>query len=272
MFGRFKTPARKRPRVKTPSSPAHQPPHPSGLQLSAIEQRVNELAESDARTSELIERFERASIQAQNATTAMASAREERDEYRRVLAAAIGAERRSEERLARADEQRKGAELAAREEARSAGAAEASRDALTTRVASLEALVRSQATRHERALADINDRTWAERESMRADLVKLGLAAEKAAEAAAHSARGTEIAGLRRRLLVGLGLTAAVLGIAVTPPAILSAFDPERAVFVHLASGLSPWALIGCAAGAFALALLLLGIAKRDADERARMV
>lgn len=119
-------------------------------------------------------------------------------------------------------------------------------------------------------LSDLADRNWAEREALRADLVKLGLAAEKAAEAAAHAARGSEIAGLRRRLLVGLGVTAAVLGIAVTPPAVISAFDPERAVFVHMASGLSPWALIGCAAGAFVVAVVLLSIAKKDVEERAR--
>ena len=269
MFGRFKTPARTKRKARSQPREYVLPSHAAAdsAQLAAIAKRLDILAERDKKAKALFERFERATRRAQEATTELASAREERDQYRRVLAAAIGAERRTEDRLARADERRESAERAAREEARAAGAASAERDALSERVASLEELMKSQANGNERAIADLADRSWAEREALRADLVKLGLAAEKAA---AHAARGSEIGGIRRRLLVGLGVTAAVLGIAVTPPAVISAFDPERAMFVHMASGLSPWALIGCAAGAFVLALVLLSIAKKDADQRAR--
>ena len=73
------------------------------------------------------------------------------------------------------------------------------------------------------------------------------------------------ITDLRRRLLIGLGLGAAVLGIALTPPAILSAVDAERAYFVHMISDATPWQLLGGAGVSFGLAVVLLTIARRDA-------
>ena len=73
------------------------------------------------------------------------------------------------------------------------------------------------------------------------------------------------ITDLRRRLLIGLGLGAAVIGVALTPPAILSAVDAERAYFVHMISDATPWQLLAGAAISFGLAVVLLTVAHRDA-------
>lgn len=255
--------------------------------LSSIHSRISAIADREDQTASLIERFESDSRAARDAIAAAGRAREERDEYRRVLAGAIASDQRNKQRIDELDADRKDAELTVREEVRKAGATAAERDAFAERIASLEALVRTQAERHERALADTRDRAWAEREAARAEIFKLGLDARQegeyviaevrealqeitdereAAQAIAEAAGSKEIGSMRQRLLVGLGLAAAVLGIAVTPHAVLSAFDAEQAVFVHLASGLSPWHLIVFALSAFGLAVVLLTFAKRDAE------
>ena len=57
---------------------------------------VTEIAAQREATRQLVARFEEESKVATNAVKAAARAREERDEYRRVLAAAIANERRQE--------------------------------------------------------------------------------------------------------------------------------------------------------------------------------
>ena len=82
-------------------------------------------------------------------------------------------------------------------------------------------------------------------------------------------AQALEITGMRRRLLVGLGLGAGAVGIGLVPTAILGAIDGEREMYVHLASGLHPLQILGFAALAFALSAGLLTLARRDALARA---
>lgn len=268
-------------------------------------------AQRDA-SRELIERFEREAGVARDAIEAASRAREERDEYRRVLAAAIASERRSATRIADLEEDRRELEQRTLETARRAGAAEAERDGLASRLNGLELLVASRNAEHERALGDLADRAWAEREAARAELVKLatnaggqgayavavelrselhalrklvdgGLQAASAparpepvasdlegsragASAGALGAPAATAGWLRARLLIGLGVASAAVGIALVPMTALAVASPERAAFVHLASGVGPWTLIGLTVGAFALALWLLTWARRGAD------
>lgn len=253
--------------------------------LSGMHARLSELAEREDHVASLVDRFEAQAGAAQRAVAEASKAREERDEYRRVLAASIASERRSELRLEEMEQERAAAIERSREEAREAGAAGAERDVLRERLGALEKLVGEQEERHTQALSDLQDRAWTEREASRAELVKalarLGdetdqarretaqLAGDVRAALAVHTAANDReldrITDLRRRLLIGLGLGAAVMGIALTPPAILSAVDAERAYFVHMISDATPWQLLAGAAVSFGLAVALLTIARRDA-------
>lgn len=68
----------------------------------------------------------------------------------------------------------------------------------------------------------------------------------------------------RGRVLGGLALGAALVGVGLTPAAILAAVDAERAAYIQLASGASPWQLILGALGCFGAAVFLYGRALRD--------
>lgn len=253
--------------------------------LSGMHARLTELKERGEEVRSLVARFEKQSLVATRAVREAGRAREERDEYRRVLAASIASERRNEQRIEEMEAERLAALERSREEARLAGAASAERDTLRERLGALERLVAEQDERHARVLADLQDRAWTEREASRGELVKAltrvgedaernrqdaaALAAEVRAALAAATGGGAaeadRISDLRRRLMVGLGLGAMVVGIALVPPAILSAVDAERAYFVHMISHATPWHLLGGAAASFALALGLLTVARRDA-------
>ncbi|MEO0661387.1 MAG: hypothetical protein AAFZ87_07620, partial [Planctomycetota bacterium] len=78
----------------------------TGDALSGIHARVTELAQRESRIAELVARFETEADAARSATRAAARARDERDEYRRVLAAAIAREQRAEARLEAVDAER----------------------------------------------------------------------------------------------------------------------------------------------------------------------
>ena len=279
MFGRRRAQRDQRQETRSGASQADV----SGT-LSGMHARLSELAEREDQVARLVERFESQAGVAQRAVAEASKAREERDEYRRVLAASIASEHRSELRLEEVEQERAAAIERSREEAREAGAAGAERDVLRERLGALEKLVGEQEERHTQALSDLQDRAWTEREASRAELVKalarLGdetdqarretaqLAGDVRAALAAHAVANDReldrITDLRRRLLIGLGLGAAVLGIALTPPAILSAVDAERAYFVHMISD-ATLQLLGGAAVSFGLAVVLLTIARRDA-------
>ncbi|MEL6715629.1 MAG: hypothetical protein AAFP86_17745, partial [Planctomycetota bacterium] len=145
----------------------------TGDALSGIHARVTELAQRESRIAELVARFETEADAARSATRAAARARDERDEYRRVLAAAIAREQRAEARLEAVDAERLDAHGRAGEAREAAARASAERDALEGRLAALETLVRDQAEQFERSLADVQDRAWTEREAARAELLRL---------------------------------------------------------------------------------------------------
>ncbi len=263
--------------------------------LSGLHARITEIAERESVTRDLVERFEAESAVARDAVKAAGRAREQRDEYRRVLAAAITNERRSEMRIEELDAERRAAHEGARDEARHAGAAAAERDALHRRVTELEAELSTRVSSHEASMQELRDRAWVEREGAREEFVKalVQSRAQAADESQLIAARIDEtlqgrvaeavaagiqralgehpkgaaerIVDMRRRLLVGLGALAAVCGIALTPAAVLSAVDAERAYFVHMITNTTPWHLLFGAAAAFGLSILLFTLAYRDA-------
>lgn len=267
--------------------------------LSGLHARITEIAERESVTRDLVERFESESAIARDAVKAAGRAREQRDEYRRVLAAAIANERRSEARIQEMEDERLAAHAAARDEARQAGHSAAERDQLQRRVDELEAELRSAEAAHADALREQSDRAWAEREGARdefmkallrskegavSDLDRLGREVagtvgdgldERIANAVAAGIQGAlgaqpkgaaeRISDLRRRLFVVLGVAAAALGIALTPAAVLSAVDAERAYFVHMITDTTPWHLALGAFVAFVLSGMLLTFAHQEA-------
>jgi len=256
--------------------------------IAGLRDDLVKVTEREERIDSLVARFERHAETARNAVDKAAQAQEERDEYRRVLAASIAAEHRANEQLEKVDRERIDAHSKAAERESAAARLEGERAALEERVQALEAMVREQGETFERSLADVQDRAWSERDAARAELMRLtGEARQETSTAVRDVARevvselerrtppggvppqALEITGMRRRLLVGLGLGAGAVGIGLVPTAILGAIDGEREMYVHLASGLHPLQILGFAALAFALSAGLLTLARRDALVRA---
>ncbi|MEM1449698.1 MAG: hypothetical protein AAF957_18780 [Planctomycetota bacterium] len=244
---------------------------------------VSEIGAQREAQRDLLERFEEEARVATNAVKAASLAREERDEYRRVLAAAIANERRQAEQVEALETRRRELEDHALQVVRDTGKAEAERDGLRDRLTALEDQLGSQATRHEQERADAADRAWAEREAARSEVVQLVTRSREEAAVLADEVRSAlkkleeqaegppppddpsaSARRLRGRLLVALAIGAMLVGVALTPAAFLSAIDAERAAFVHLASGASPWQLIIATVLCFAAAVFLLGGARRD--------
>jgi len=237
-------------------------------------------------TLELVERYEQRTRKTVQAIEAASKAREQRDEYRRVLAAAIANERRQEIHVAGLESELKELKEGVLAEARARGAAEAAEAAARSRVAELEAELREAAACAERARGDAADRAWAEREAARAEMVQLvartredaatltsevrrvlswlGAKPRDASGAPVEDPAAVSVHRQRGRLLAGLAAASVLTGLALAPMALLAAVDAERAAYVHLASGLSPVQLVLSVVAAFGLALFLYGKALRD--------
>ena len=241
-------------------------------------------------TLELVERYEERTRKTVQAIEAASKAREQRDEYRRVLAAAIANERRQEIHVASLEAELRELKDAVLEEARARGAAEASAASALGRVTELEGELRAAAARAERDRGDAADRAWAEREAAREEVVQLvtrsqrdaadltaevrraltwmGLQPQDASGAPVHDPVMDSVGRQRGRLLAGLAVGAALVGLSLTPMAVLAALGAERAAYIHLASGLSPLQLILLVLGAFGLAVLLYSRALNDLRPR----
>lgn len=271
---------------------------------------LEELAEQRSATKGLVERYESEVKVARSAVLAAGRAREERDEYRRVLAAAIAAERRREAEVEDLKHDRDRWESLAQTEMRRASEGEARGVELGHRIEAVESTLREALSSRERALGDAADRAWSEREAARAELVEVVMkhrgevataldetrrelrrladasmvrsyqAADPpvAASGIAHPGARSEdelplVNAVRRRragLLMGVSLVATVAAIALAPLAALAVSDPERAVFVHMAAGLRPWHLLIVVALAVALAVGALSWALRDLSDAGR--
>ena len=135
--------------------------------IAGLRDDLVKVTEREERIDSLVARFERHAETARSAVEKAAQAQEERDEYRRVLAASIAAEHRANEQLERVDRERIDAHSRAAERESAAARLEGERAALEERVRSLEAMVREQGETFERSLADVQDRAWSERDAAR---------------------------------------------------------------------------------------------------------
>lgn len=214
----------------------------------------------------LVERYELQVRNVRTAVKAVGQAREERDEYRRVLAAQIATDRRREARVEALEGERLRLEATAMREGQAASEEGGRRRELSERLERLEARLTDELAARERAVGDAADRSWAEREASREELVRL-IASHRGEVTAALAETRSELAALRRAhesprpqasthsvrrirtgTILGLGLLSTLAALALIPPTVLAVSDPERALFVHLASGLGPWHLIAAVA------------------------
>lgn len=255
-------------------------------ELKAAETLAAEVRVQREVTQDLVERYEQRTKKTVQAIEAASKAREQRDEYRRVLAAAIASERRQELHVTALERELKEVKDGVVAEARARGAAEAASESARARVAQLEAELREFAGKLERQRGDAADRAWAEREAARGEMVRLIARSRDEAQTLtaevrrvlswmglrSHDAKGlpvedpavASVLRKRARILTGLALGAFLVGVALTPTALLAAVDAERAAYIQLFSGASPWQLILGAVGCFGAAVFLYSWALRD--------
>lgn len=256
----------------------------------SLEGLVDEIGKQRTATRELLARFEREADASHKAVAAAAKAREERDEYRRVLAAAIGGEHREAARVAELQRDRERLEGVARDAAHKLGEASARHEEVSRRVRSLESELESERQDRERALADAADRAWSEREAAREEMVKLvatsrresaSIATEvRAAIREAHAEhralvvateRGAaldRIERIRVRAALTLAVVATLIGVALLPATVLAMLDAERAAYLHLATHLTPAQLMLSTTVCLGGAVVLLSIARRSVQPR----
>ena len=149
----------------------------------------------------LVDRYEVQVGRAHRAVKAVGVAREERDEYRRVLAAQIATDRRREARVEALEEERVRLEDIALREVQTASEEGARRRELGERLERLEARLSDELAARERAVGDAADRAWAEREASREELVRL-IASHRGEVTASLAATRAEVAALRRSAAV----------------------------------------------------------------------
>lgn len=191
-------------------------------------------------------------------------ARLERDEYRRVLAAAIANEKHAldDARAARSAYEAIEGRMAARiaEEVYARGIADG-------RARELERGRSELLARHAHEVAEARDREWAEREERRREVQRLvfelgDARATLRASEARGGGRGVDLpsraARLRAAIALGLAVFCSLVALALFPAAVLAALSPSRAAYLTLALGLGPWALVALTAG---FGLLGLGCA-----------
>ncbi len=243
-----------------------------------------ELSAQREATQGLVERFEMQVRNVRTAVVAVGKAREERDEYRRVLAASIATDRRREAHVEALGQERLRLEAIAFDEVRTASEEGARRRELAERIERLESRLTDELAARERAIGDASDRAWSEREASREALVRL-IASHRSEITVALAATRSELAALQRvqssrqseptvhplrrvrvGALLGLSLLATLAAVALIPPTVLAIGDPEQALFVHLATGLGPWHLVSAVVLFCAAAIGLLSWALRDIE------
>ncbi|MCP3914297.1 MAG: hypothetical protein GY711_01940 [bacterium] len=231
--------------------------------------------ESQRQSNQTLHRQLAAEVQtARRAAEQVLDARAEREEYRRVLAAAIANEKqalqaaeRSSLAAATAEEKLRGAVLAR-------GSAEG-------RATELELRVRENAEHHVQALKGADDRNWANAEGharrLEDEVYERGRAEGHVRELIARIPGDVppsmRVARTRARLTLGAAALSAVCAAVFLPAASLAMFSAERAEYLELATGLNGWTLVGLVAVflGVALALASWGIRDLKGSERAAL-
>ncbi|MDA1264859.1 MAG: hypothetical protein O2816_07260 [Planctomycetota bacterium] len=182
---------------------------------------------------------------ARRATEETLAARAEREEYRRVLAAAIANEKRSNEELARVR-----AECARIEER--LVVAERARGEAAGRTRELERRLLEQDEQAARELAEVKDRAWSDREAGAQERQRLaherGLALGQVRELSKHVVlerpESARVAEWRSRLCFASAAFCATMFLLFLTPLVLALFAADSGTWPSAAAGLSAWRLL----------------------------
>jgi hypothetical protein len=217
-------------------------------------------------------RLEQEAEVARRALEEAVKARTEREEYRRVLAAAIANEKRALELVkdSRDLAERTGVEL--RGTLLERGAAEGRRTELEVRMTALQA-------EHEVALRAAHDRAWALSEQhgrqMQAVVFErgqvLGRARELALQVPAARSDAARLARARARVNVAVGVALLLLSVALAPACVAAVASSAEAAHLEHLLGLGTWQLLAIEGlvVASALALGSFGLRELRVAERA---
>lgn len=215
------------------------------VDLGVIEGLRKQLADEQRANRRLQARLEEESQIARKALGETVRARTEREEYRRVLAAAIANEKRALELVesSRNLAERVDAELRATLVER--GAAEGRR-------AELEAHMNAVQNEHEVALRDAHDRAWALSEQhgrqMQAAVFErgqaLGRVRELAQQVPVPEAGSAKLARARARVHVGVAVALLLLAVALAPACVLAVSSGAQAEHLEHLLGLGVWQLL----------------------------
>ena len=201
------------------------------------------------------------------------SARAEREEYRRVLAAAVANEKRAGEELEALRAELEGVQVAYREALRAQGEAQG-------RTRELEHLLERERSSHERALNQTREQLQASLDARDRELRRLeeeqGIARGRLHELLRRlppdSDPSLRARISRARLCLGGTLFLLALFLVFFAPLVLVLFAGAEATWPTMAGGMSPWSLLALEVALFAGSIALATWAVRDLGsvERAR--
>ena len=228
------------------------------------------LALAERRVRELEQRVDQEVRLAQRALEETLKARQERDEYRRVLAAALANEKQA---LSRAEAA--GTEV---------GSLRARLEDLTELRAAAQAHAEEAEARSERQREDAElavrraeERAWALSEEHGRAMQALGRLRELEPLVPVPVPESLRAARQRARFNLAAGLVAALLAVVVLPGAIVSVFQNEGALHMGAITGMTPGQLVLLEAALVAVALGLgswglheLRLVEREADAERR--
>lgn len=260
-------------RASQPEAPAAERVMVARASLEALQ---SELARSRRAAQGFEARLADEVAVARRATEVAANARLEREEYRRVLAAAIANERKSIEaaREALAAVEAREADLRVALQAR--GEAEGLARELERELAALR-------TEHGEALRAVTDRAWADSEERQRELqnseyergVVVGQVRELHRRIPAVVPPSARLHRARARTQVAAAGVVGALFLVLVPETAVALLSRERGVIAG-AAGLTPWALVLMELTLLAAVLLLTGAGLRqlrsaEADEEAAL-
>jgi len=210
--------------------------------LQALKRDLAQERETSRRLSkELVKEVE----VARRAVEQTLGARQEREEYRRVLAAAVANEKRAEGEACAAREEAERAEEALR-------AAEHARGEAEGRSLELGRQLEAVGAEHQRDVDRVNDRAWADAEAKSRELQRvqherslaLGQVRELLRSVPEHTSGSARVAALRARVCLGAALFTLALFLVFVAPLVTVFLGVEGATWPAMAGGLSAWTLL----------------------------
>lgn len=229
----------------------HQGPSPT-VDPSVLRALRRELAGERETARRLQTELAREAEFARKAAEQTLEARAQREEYRRVLAAAVANERRADTDHARIREELERIAQDVREAEHARGEAEG-------RAVELERTLQAEREGRRHELQEAHDRAWADAEARGRELqrlqhergVALGQVRELLGRVPAHAPPSARLAAARARLSLAAAAFCLVLFLVFLVPFLLVVFAGSETTWPAMATGLSPW-------GLFALELALL--------------